>query len=135
MPLPIKLSLLVESLLQRRFAAPVLFRVPFLVSELACLVCTVQIKVVSLFSFFLRNLTTSRVSQGSSQLSLGDEMNLQIKVKLPPSMAPTAANLKRFGSAVTSAPAGPIHDSSIKTARTKRRKLHPAFVESGGSEG
>ena len=27
---------------------PVLFRVPFLVSDLACLVCTVQIKVVSL---------------------------------------------------------------------------------------
>ena len=29
---------------------PVLFRVPFLVSDLACLVCTVQIKVVSLLS-------------------------------------------------------------------------------------
>ena len=27
---------------------PVLFRVPFLASDLACLVCTVQIKVVSL---------------------------------------------------------------------------------------
>ena len=42
---------------------PVIFRVPFLVSDLACLVCTVQIKVVSLlFKFRQRRQVTFSLS-------------------------------------------------------------------------
>ena len=39
---------------------PVIFRVPFLVSDLACLVCSVQIKVVSLMCILAAHTKASR---------------------------------------------------------------------------
>ena len=47
---------------------PVFSRVPFLVSDLACLVCTVQIKVVSIFYFIGKVVCRDRKSLRPSRL-------------------------------------------------------------------